>query len=73
MDNNALSINNRPVARVSRGETIRVIPNGSGGDRPIQIIMNVSTPDANSFNRSENQLLRGAGKKLNREMQRSGG
>ena len=56
VDRNVLSVNNRPVARVSRGETVNVSPEGSGG-RPVQVIMNIQTPDANSFQRSQDQIL----------------
>lgn len=56
VDKNVLSVNNKPVARVSRGETVNVSPNGSGG-RPVQVTMNIQTPDANSFQRSQEQIL----------------
>ncbi len=56
IDRNVLSVNNKPVARVSKGETVSVSPSGSN-DRPIQINYNISTPDANSFQRSQDQIL----------------
>ena len=56
VDNNVMSINGKPIARVSRGETVDISPNGGGG-RPIQVIMNIQTPDADSFQRSQDQIL----------------
>ena len=60
IDNNQLSINNEPVARVTRGETITVTPKGEtsrGDGRPILINFNIQTPDADSFQRSQPQIL----------------
>ncbi len=56
-DRNLLSINNRPVARVSKGERVTVTPQGGGGGRPLIVNFNISTPDADSFARSQGQLL----------------
>lgn len=71
-DRNVLSINNRPVARVSRGEEIRVSPRGGpdGGGRPIMINFNISTPDANSFERSQDQIFARASLALTRASRR---
>ena len=57
IDRNVLSVNNRPVARVSRGEAVNVTPAGQSGGRPVQVNYNISTPDANSFQRSQDQIL----------------
>lgn len=58
VDRNVLSLNNQPVARVSKGETVNVSPNGgNNGGRPIQINFNIATPDAESFQRSQDQIL----------------
>jgi lambda family phage tail tape measure protein len=54
-DRNVLSINDQPVARVSRGEAVNVSPNGSGGSPTV--IMNIQTPNAESFERSQGQIL----------------
>lgn len=70
-DNNVLSINGEPAARVSKGETVTVTPNGGGGERPIQVVFNVSTPDANSFSRSQGQLMARASAQLSRAQQRN--
>jgi hypothetical protein len=54
-DRNILSVNNQPVARVSRGETVSVTPQGQGQAPTINFFIN--TPDANSFERSQGQIL----------------
>lgn len=73
VDKNLLSVNGEPVARVSRGETVRVEPEGkrSGGDRPININFNISTPDAESFRRSQDQIMARAQAALRRADQRN--
>lgn len=43
VDNNLLSVNGAPVARVSRGETVTVSPDGQN-KRPININFAISTP-----------------------------
>jgi TP901 family phage tail tape measure protein len=73
-DNNVMSINGRPVARVSRGEMVTVSPNGQGGGgggRPIVINYNISTPDANSFRRSQGQIQANAAATINRASRRN--
>jgi TP901 family phage tail tape measure protein len=45
---------------------------GSNVSRSATIVMNVNTPDANSFRRSETQMGRDAGEQLRRSMQRNG-
>ena len=45
---------------------------GSNVSRSATIVMNVNTPDANSFRRSETQIGRDAGEQLRRSMQRNG-
>lgn len=52
-------IDNRLVAfRAQDGERVSVTPkNGGSSGRPVQVIFNVSTPDADSFNRSSGQLM----------------
>ena len=71
VDNNVLSINNQPVASVSRGETISVNSNKGGNRRPNQIIMNISTPDADSFRRSEDQIIDRGAMRLRRASRRN--
>ncbi len=71
VDNNTLSINNRPVARVSRGETVSVTPKGGGG-RPIKIFMTVQTSDLGSFERSQDQIAARMASALNRASRRNG-
>jgi len=56
VDNNLLSINNRPVAKVSRGERIEVIPQGGSFGRAVNVNMTVVTPNAESFQRSSGQI-----------------
>lgn len=67
-DRNVLSLNNQPVARVSKGETVNV---SNGGERPVQVIFNVQTPDAESFKRSQGQLMAQAISGLNRANRRN--
>ncbi len=74
VDQNLLSINGRPTARVSRGETVQVIPRGGGANqnqRPIQINFNISTPDADSFQRNQGQILSRAQTALSRANMRN--
>jgi tape measure domain-containing protein len=54
-DNNVMSINGQPTAKVAKGETVTVTPQGgrSGG---ITIIYNIETPNAASFGESQGQL-----------------
>jgi hypothetical protein len=73
-DNNIMSINGRPVARVSRGEMVTVDPKGGmggGGGRPIVINYNISTPDANSFRRSQGQIEANAAATIQRASRRN--
>lgn len=57
VDKNVLSVNNQPVAKVSRGETVSVSPEGGGG-RPITININVPPgQNAESFVRSQDQII----------------
>jgi len=70
VDRNVLSVNNRPVARVSRGETVTVTPNNGSGGRPIQVNMNISTPDVNSFRRSQDQIAAQLATTLSRAQRR---
>ncbi len=53
-DRNLLSINNRPVARVSRGETIAIAP--STGQRPLTIINQISAPDGSVSRRTQQRI-----------------
>lgn len=57
IDNNLLSLNGQPVARVSQGETVNVTPSGGSNSPSIMISMNIQTPDADSFRRSQGQIL----------------
>jgi hypothetical protein len=67
IDSNIMSINGLPIARVSYGERVSVSPtNDTGswrGDRG-GVTMYVTTPDANSFRRSEGQITRGLQRRL---------
>lgn len=69
IDNNLLSLNGQPVARVSRGETIDVTPSGG---RSITVIQNITTPDANSFGRNQEQIARQAATAIQRASRRDG-
>lgn len=71
IDRNILSINDRPVARVSRGETVNVSPSGAAAGTGVNIVFNVSTPDANSFQRSQGQIMSKIGGAINRAQQRN--
>lgn len=71
IDRNVLSVNDRPVARVSRGETVNVSPSGAAAGEGINIVFNVSTPDANSFQRSQGQIMSKIGTAINRAQQRN--
>lgn len=56
VDQNLLSLNGSPVARVSRGETLDISPDGGGG-RPVNVTFNFPPgTDADSFRRSEGQI-----------------
>lgn len=71
VDNNVLSLNDRPIARVSKGETVSVDNGSSGQGRPVQVIMNIQTQDANSFRASQGQILARTSAALNRAQQRN--
>jgi TP901 family phage tail tape measure protein/lambda family phage tail tape measure protein len=72
VDRNMMSINGKPVAKVSKGEEVTVTPkNQSGNQRPIQVNFNITTPDANSFRKSENQLYAKAGAAIARASERN--
>ena len=71
IDNNVLSVNDTPVARVSKGETVNVTPRGQGNERPMVINFNISTPDANSFRKSQDQILARAQAAMRRADQRN--
>ncbi len=67
VDNNVLSLNSQPVARVSKGERIDVVPNGgNGSQRPVNITFNISTPNAESFQKSQTQIFAKAQASLQR-------
>jgi lambda family phage tail tape measure protein len=72
VDRNVLSINDKPVARVSRGETLAVTPQGSGSGGNVTMQFNISTPDANSFQRSQGQILARANAQMSRAQRRNG-
>ncbi len=71
VDQNTLSINNRPVARVSRGERVTVTPNNGSEGRPVQVNIRIVTPDANSFRRSQDQIARQVGMGIDRALKRN--
>lgn len=64
---------NRLVAfRAQDGERVSVTPrNGSGGEQQVIVQFNISTPDADSFRRSENQILAKASRQLGRAQMRN--
>lgn len=45
--------------KATKGEKVKIYPKGQehGSDRPINVNFNISTPDANSFTRSQGQIL----------------
>lgn len=66
-DRNIMSINGQPAARVARGEMVTVTPKGEGGGgRSVNVTMNIQTPNAESFERSQNQILSRAQSQLSR-------
>jgi len=72
VDTNVMSINNEPVARVTRGEKVTVTPEGqAGGGRPVNVIMNIETKDAESFQRSQPQILARANATMTRAATRN--
>lgn len=68
-DRNVLSLNGRPVARVSRGESVDVSPQGGGRTT---VVMNINTPDADSFRRSQDQIMSRTQFALERARRRNG-
>lgn len=54
--------------RATPGEEVYVRPKGqaTGGERPVQITYNITTPDAESFQRSQSQILARTQASLNR-------
>lgn len=75
IDNNILSVNGVPRARVSSGERINISNNdpstqNTGGG--VTIMMNINTPDADSFRKSQGQILKEANMAANRAMRRNG-
>lgn len=71
VDRNVLSINDKPVARVSRGETLAVTPQGQGSGGAVSMQFNISTPDANSFQRSQGQIMARAQAQMSRAQRRN--
>lgn len=64
---------NRVVAfKAKDGERVTVEPVGGGRERPINLTMNIQTPDANSFRRSQGQILNDAQQALRRAGMRNG-
>lgn len=57
IDQNVLSLNGRRVARVTRGEDVTVTPASRRDRAPVNVTFNVTTPDADSFQRSDSQIL----------------
>ena len=70
VDNNVLSVNGSPVARVSRGETVSVSPEG-GGARPVTINFAISTPTGNVPRETQEQIASRAAVALRRADQRN--
>lgn len=71
VDQNLLSVNNKPVARVSKGESVSVSPEGGGG-KAVIVNYNISTPDVGGFQRSQGQILARTNASLNRAQSRNG-
>ncbi len=64
---------NRVVAfKAKDGERVTVEPVGGNKERPIVLNFNISTPDANSFRRSQGQILNDAQQALRRAGRRNG-
>lgn len=70
---NVPGADNRVVAfKAKDGERVTVEPVGGVKERPIVLNFNISTPDANSFRRSEGQILNDAQQALRRAGRRNG-
>ncbi len=54
------------IMPLSRGPDGRLGVKTGGGSAPVQVVMNVSTPDAESFRRSETQIAARMGRALSR-------
>lgn len=77
VDRNLLSINNQPVARVSKGEQVNIIPNnkdgGGSSSQPINVsvTINVQNPtNVSEFNKSQSQLAGKAAQVFQRALSR---
>lgn len=72
IDRNVLSLNNRPIARVSRGEDVN-ITSRNGAIRGGQVVINqtIETADANSFRRSGPQIAQRLGNAIGRQVRRN--
>lgn len=59
--------------RASPNERVTVTrPDQASGQRPVQVVMNIQTPDADSFQRSSTQIYARAGKAVQRAGKRAG-
>lgn len=58
--------NNLVAFRATRGERVQVTPAGQSSDRPVQVVMHISTPDVAGFKRSESQLAARAARMIGR-------
>jgi hypothetical protein len=68
IDRNVISMNGIPIARADYGERISFTPaNDRGGARGGMggVTMNIYTPDADSFRRSEGQTTRALRRRMN--------
>ena len=54
------------IMPLSRGTDGRLGVKAEGGGRPINVVMNISTPDAGSFQRSQSQIAAQVGRMLSR-------
>ena len=72
IDQNTLSLNGRPVAKVSMGDEVVVNNKAQQSSGGVSIVMNITTPDADSFKRSQGQILRDAQAAASRAMRRNG-
>jgi len=52
------------IMPLARGPDGKLGVRGGGGGRPVNVVMNISTPDAQSFRRSQSQIAAQMGRVL---------